>query len=146
MRLFLRYMSDHRFKEILQAELDLIGKTVEIKELEDDELLLSADVKYTVLSNALKTYFEEVPNTARSLLFSKLKSTISKSLREHTNGPPYIKYAGFLKDELHHSYQYLSTLFSQFSGSTLEKYILSQRIELVKHMLVKGKLPGNRIL
>lgn len=140
MKLFLQYMTDHRYKEILQAELGLIGHAYTIAELEETDLGIAPGMMYKVMNSALEKYEGEGSVTARSLLFAKLKTTVSESIRSHVDGPPYIKYAVYLSETLHHSYHYLSTLFSQMQGSTLEHYIISQRIELVKQMLVKEGL------
>jgi YesN/AraC family two-component response regulator len=129
-------MSDHRYKETLQEELQHIGETHTIAELEKNELLISSCVKYDLMKSALTKYFGKELSTARGLLFAKIKNMVYDTLRKHTNGPPYIKYSVFLSESLHYSYPYLSNLFSQMHGSSLEQYIIAQRIELVKHLLV----------
>lgn len=133
-------MSDRRFKEKLQTELELIGEPHGIEELEQRELAIPPEVMYNAMNSALIKYFGEVSNTARGLLFSKIKHTVSEALEKNSDGPPHIKYATYLSDKLDHSYHYLSTLFSQMNGTTLENYIIAQRIELVKHMLVEHGL------
>jgi AraC-like DNA-binding protein len=140
MKIFLRYISDLRYKELLKEELELIGEKYEISHLEESDLLISPEVKYKLLKNALAKYFGEVLCSAKGLLFIKLKTAVVETLRKHANGPPYIKYSSFLSEKLRHSYPYLSSLFSQMHGSTLEHYIISQRIEVVKRMLVQEGL------
>jgi AraC-like DNA-binding protein len=146
MKLFLRFMSDHRFKVLLQAELGSIGESHDIAELEDAQLAIPPDVKYKVMHSALVRYAGEVSNTREGLLLAQIKTTISEALEGNTDGPPYIRYAVYLSDKLHHSYPYLSAIFSHMNGSTLENYIISQRIELVKHMLVDKGLGLSEIV
>jgi len=140
MKLFLRYISDIRYKELLKEELEIIGYNCGISDLEESDLMIPPELKYKLLKSALSKYFGEIFSSARDLLFIKLKSTILETLRKHSNGPPYIKYSDHLSKKLHRSYPYLSSLFSQMHGSTLEQYIISQRIELVKQMLVRQGL------
>jgi YesN/AraC family two-component response regulator len=138
--MFLRYMSDQRYKELLQAEFALIGKIFSIKDLEKEDLMLDPHEKYTIMENALIKYYDDTCETNRSLLYKRIKKIVTETIRENVNGPPYIKYAVYLSDELNHSYPYISALFSHMHGSTLEHYIIMQRIEVVKQMLLKQAL------
>jgi AraC-like DNA-binding protein len=140
MKYFLRTMSDRRFKELLVAELELVGRTYTLEELEENELMIGADVKYTAMNNALKKCYEEKSGTSKSLLYERLKNTIRDAMQDNTNGPPYIKYSSYLSQTLNYSYPYLSALFSQMNGSTLEQYIITQRIEVAKRLLVEQGL------
>lgn len=140
MHIFLRYMSDEKFKKILQKKLHKKGYMLNIYELEECDLIIPSGVKYEMLKSALDEYYEEKWNTPRSILIKKLKITVIEAVRKHTNGPPYVKYATYLSGEFNHSYPYLSSLFSQTNGSTLEQYIITQRIEVVKKMLVQDGL------
>jgi AraC family transcriptional regulator len=114
----------------------LVGEFHEIVELENTELDIPPDVKYMVLQAALTKYVSETSNTRDSLLLEKIKKTVSAALESNSNGPPHIKFATYLSDTLHHSYPYLSTIFSKMNGCTLENYIISGRVELAKRMLV----------
>ncbi|MGE5428526.1 MAG: helix-turn-helix domain-containing protein, partial [Methylococcaceae bacterium] len=46
---------------------------------------------------------------------------------------------------LHRDYAYLSSLFSEVEGTTIEKYIINQKIERVKELLVYGELTLSEI-
>lgn len=50
-----------------------------------------------------------------------------------------------LSSELHHDYNYLSNLFSEVEGTTIEKYFIVQKIERVKELLVYGELSLSEI-
>jgi AraC-like DNA-binding protein len=41
-----------------------------------------------------------------------------------------------LSQHLHHDYSYLSNLFSEVEGITIEQYIINQKIEKVKELLM----------
>jgi AraC-like DNA-binding protein len=49
-------------------------------------------------------------------------------------------FSEILKTKLHKDYSYLSGLFSDVEGITIEKYIIHQKIEKVKELLVYGQL------
>jgi AraC-like DNA-binding protein len=46
---------------------------------------------------------------------------------------------------LHHDYNYISNLFSEIEGITIEKYFILQKIERVKELLVYDELTLNEI-
>jgi len=56
-----------------------------------------------------------------------------------------INISKYLADKLGMSYQYLSTLFSSMEGITIEKYIINQKIEKVKELLIYDDLTLSEI-
>ncbi|MFT4025150.1 MAG: AraC family transcriptional regulator, partial [Flavihumibacter sp.] len=50
-----------------------------------------------------------------------------------------------LGSRLHHDYNYLSNLFSEVEGTTVEKYFIAQKIEKVKELLVYDELSLSEI-
>ena len=50
-----------------------------------------------------------------------------------------------LNKQLHHDYNYLSNLFSEVEGLTIEKYFITQKIEKVKELLVYDELTLSEI-
>ena len=59
--------------------------------------------------------------------------------------PGHVNFSDFLSSELNHDYSYLSHLFSMVEGTTIEKYMILQRIEKVKELLVYDELTVNEI-
>jgi len=50
-----------------------------------------------------------------------------------------------LSSKLFHDYNYLSNLFSEVEGTTIEKYFIAQKIEKVKELLVYDELSLSEI-
>jgi len=50
------------------------------------------------------------------------------------------KLSSFITAKLHYDYSYLSDLFSSIEGITIEHYLITQRIERVKELLVYDQL------
>lgn len=50
-----------------------------------------------------------------------------------------------LSSRLHHDYNYLSNLFSEVEGTTIEKYFIAQKVERVKELLVYDELSLSEI-
>lgn len=70
----------------------------------------------------------------KAKLISKIKTIIVNSIH-HSSETTAINFSILLSEELNHDYSYLSRLFSGVEGITIEKYILSQKIERVKELL-----------
>jgi len=51
-----------------------------------------------------------------------------------------INFSTYISKKLGVSYQYISSLFSSMEGTTLEKYIINQKIEKVKELLVYDEM------
>ena len=63
----------------------------------------------------------------------------------HQNNNLKNNLSDILSDVLHHDYNYLSNLFSEIEGSTIEKYFIAQKIEKVKELLVYDELTLSEI-
>ena len=66
----------------------------------------------------------------------KIKATIIELIRypaDHKN--PY-NFSTYLARQLNKNYHYLSNLFSEKEGLTIEKYMILQKIEYVKELLI----------
>jgi AraC-like DNA-binding protein len=53
---------------------------------------------------------------------------------------PKPNYSDYISKKVNHDYNYLSNLFSRLQGITIEKYIIAQKIERVKELLVYDEL------
>jgi AraC-like DNA-binding protein len=54
-------------------------------------------------------------------------------------------FSSLLAGKLHKDYHYLSNLFSELEGTTIEQYIIQQKIERVKELLVYNELSLSEI-
>ncbi|WP_394347975.1 helix-turn-helix domain-containing protein [Ilyomonas limi] len=82
-------------------------------------------------------------NTSKKVkLFFKLcpvyKGWIQQD-EEHHN------FSDILSKSLHKDYSYLSSLFSEVEGITIEKYIINQKIEKVKELIIYDQLSLSEI-
>ena len=56
-----------------------------------------------------------------------------------------VNYSLYIESKLNRDYTYLSNLFSEVTGVTIEKYIINQKIERVKELLVYDELTISEI-
>ena len=53
---------------------------------------------------------------------------------------PNNNYSDYISKKLHHDYTYLSNIFSEVKGTTIQQYIIIHKIEKVKELLFYGEL------
>jgi AraC-like DNA-binding protein len=72
-------------------------------------------------------------------LIQKIKNVIIE-LVHYSQEPLTIKFSEFLSQKINHDYTYLANLFSEVTGTTIEKFFISHKIERVKELLVYDEL------
>lgn len=82
--------------------------------------------------------FELLDNSKQQLI-EKIKNTIINQVH-YTDGESTHNYSEILSKTLHKDYSYLSSLFSEVEGITIEKYIINQKIEKVKELIIYDEL------
>lgn len=61
-------------------------------------------------------------------------------MHEENDEKRNLNISAILSQELNYDYNYLSSLFSESEGITIEKYLIAQRIDRVKELLVYDEL------
>jgi AraC family transcriptional regulator len=108
-----------------------------------EEKELSKD-KLTDLQNALKLVGFELIDNKRSKIIEQIKTFIINTIH-YGDELPQKNFSELLSRHLHHDYSYISNLFSQVEGITIEQYIINQRIEKVKELLMYNDLSLSQI-
>jgi AraC-like DNA-binding protein len=98
----------------------------------------------------LKEFLEkegfELLDDKQSRLVEKIKTVVIRSIHHEDDFKPVtMNYSDFLARQTGYDYSSLSKLFSSVEGITIEKYIISQKIERVKEMLVYDELSLSEI-
>lgn len=96
-------------------------------------------IQLSQLKDNLFQYGLELIEDKKIILVEKIKTTIIEMIH-FSNEPPIVKFSIYLSDILNHDYTYLSNLFSEVNGTTIEHFIISHRIERAKEMLVYSEL------
>lgn len=96
------------------------------------------------LSNSLKAVGFELIDDRRSKLIEKIKTFVIDTVH-YKDEQPKKNYSELLSQHLHHDYSHLSNLFSEVEGITIEQYIINQKIEKVKELLMYDELSLSQI-
>lgn len=115
---------------------------VELGEVELNEHIPDAEMK--PIGEDLQKLGFEVIDDAKSRIIERIKNIIIRQVH-HSEGNMKVNYSTLIESELHKDYNYLSSLFSAITGITIEKYIIDQKIERVKELLVYNELTLSEI-
>jgi AraC family transcriptional regulator len=94
---------------------------------------LSAE-KGNELKAALYAAGFELIDDRKGRLIEQIKNLVVQTVH-YSDEPPVHKYSEVLSSKLLHEYSYLSKLFSETEGITIEQYIINQKIERVKELI-----------
>ncbi len=129
-----------RCKLLVKAELekmDIPYKNVELGEIELEEPV--SDQQQEDLKAALLRSGLELMDDKKAMLVEKIKRVIIEMVH-YADEFPDINFSDFLSDKLNHNYTYLSNLFSEVKGTTIEHFIILHKIEKVKELIVYDEL------
>ncbi len=145
MILKIKNMESSRCKTLVTHEMKKLGLqdiTVELGEVEFEGDISNEKLK--LFDSALKDLGLEILVDKRSRLVAKIKNAVYQ-LVYLTDDLPKPNYSDYISDKVNISYSSLSNVFSVRENITVEKYIILQRIERVKELLLYSDISLNDI-
>ena len=136
MKLFIKNMVSIRCKIIVKQELENLGLhyiVVELGEVEIRENI--SGKKLEALKIALLISGLELMDDQKAILIEKIKNTIVEMIH-YTEDLPKTNFSTYISKKLDYEYNYLSNLFSEVKGITIEHFIIAHKIELAKELLI----------
>ena len=144
-KLFIKNMVCPRCIMAVQHELDRLN--IPVKNIELGEVTLgrplSIDEK-TTLGDVLTGLGFKLIDDRKSQIIEQIKTTIIDFIHHRENEKKY-NLSEILSTSINQDYNYLSNLFSAIEGITIEKYVIAQKIEKVKELLVYDELTLSEI-
>lgn len=87
------------------------------------------------ISSRLTPHGFELIDDKKSKIIEKIKTTIINQIH-YINDKPKTNFSDLIESKLNRDYTYLTNLFSEIEGITIEQFIILQKIEKVKELLV----------
>lgn len=145
MKLYIKNMVCSRCKMVVRSEIekyDLQPLTIELGEVEIKEVLTKQQLQQ--LDTSLKALGFELIDDKKIQTIEKIKNAII-TLVHHSYNDLKTNLSNYITSQIHQDYNYLSNLFSEVEGTTIEKYFITHRIEKVKELLVYNELSLSEI-
>ena len=124
-----------RWREL--DKLKLKHTSIELGEVNLKKDITGDDREY--LRKGLLKKGLELIDDKKSQLIEKTK-TIIIELIHYSEENPKINYSDYISEKLDYNYNHLSSLFSEVTGTTIVNYIIINKIERVKELLLYDEL------
>lgn len=136
----------NRCIKVVKEELTNLGlsiKNIELGRVEIASQLESVTIEK--IDAVLKENGFKLIDDKKSRLIGQIKTIVIEFIHHNKKKPEHINSSDYLSGKMGYDYSYLSSLFSSVEGTTIEKYIINQKIEKVKELLVYDELSLNEI-
>jgi AraC-like DNA-binding protein len=129
-----------RCQMAVKSELEKLGLHHTRVELGETEIMeeLSAE-QLDNLNTSLKKIGLELLDDKKYIMVEKIKAIVI-GLVHYNEDQIKTNLSDYLIEKLNHNYTYLSNLFSEIKGTSIENFYLSNKIEKVKELLVYDEL------
>ncbi|MFT7197972.1 MAG: YesN/AraC family two-component response regulator [Marinoscillum sp.] len=140
MKLYIKYMVSLRCKMIVREELMNLGLKYILIDLGMVEVLedINEEQHDKLKENLLRSGLELLDDK-RSILIDKIKNVIIEMIH-YSDELPKINYSDYISEKLGYDYTYLSNIFSEVKGITVQNFIIIHKIEKVKELLLYDEL------
>ncbi|MBP6662020.1 MAG: helix-turn-helix transcriptional regulator [Paludibacter sp.] len=140
MKIYIKYMVSLRCKMVVKEELKKLGLHFIVVDLGEIEIMEDiSDAQREELKNALLNSGLELMDDKRSVLIEKIKNVVVEMIH-YSDELPKINYSDYISEKLDYDYTYLSNLFSEINGITIQQFIITHKIERVKELLFYDEL------
>lgn len=133
-------MVSNRCKLAVKKDLKKLGLHFVIVDLGEVELMetISVQQRDQIRTTLLKSGFE-LMDDKRAVLIEKIKNAIVEMVH-YSNEAVKINFSHYLSQKLNHDYTYMSNLFSEVQGTTIEQYMIAHKVERIKELIIYGEL------
>jgi AraC-like DNA-binding protein len=140
MILYIKYMVSLRCKMMVKEELKKIGLHYVNVDLGVVEIMEDiTEATFELLKINLARSGLELLDDKKSILIEKIKDVIIEMVH-YTDELPKVNYSDYISEKLNQDYTYLSNIFSEVKGITIQQFIINHKIERVKELLLYDEL------
>jgi AraC-like DNA-binding protein len=136
MKLYVKFMVSQRCKMMVKEELKKLGLRYVVVELGLVEIMedITKEQRELLKKNLLRSGLELL-DSKKSILIEKIKNVITEMIH-YSDEEPRVNYSEFISEKLQLDYTYLANIFSEVKGITIQQFIIINKIERVKELLL----------
>ena len=140
MKINIKYDINTAAKVILQENLERLGVPYEINGMGEIRIngMLTAE-QYIELESSIKKYGIKIIDNPKEAIVQKIKEVIIEMVYMEDK-LHYAKTSAYIADRMKLSYSYLSKIFSEVTYTSIENFMILQRIERAKQLIIEEKL------
>jgi AraC family transcriptional regulator len=145
MKLSIKNMVCNRCIMMVKSELEKLGlqpDAVRLGEAESSRDLSAEEKK--MLDTRFRELGFELLDDRKTRLIESVKTCIVETIH-YSEEPLKTTFSEYLSEKFQQDYSTLSKLFSEVQGMTIEQYVITQKIEKVKELLVYDELSLSEI-
>ena len=140
MKLYIKYMVSTRCKLAVKEVLKKLGLHFVMVDLGEIDIMEDiTDEQREVLRVELHNVGLELMDNKRAVLIEKIKNVIIEMVH-YSDELPKVNYSDYISEKLNHDYTYLSNIFSEVKGITIQQFIITHRVERIKEFLLYDEL------
>lgn len=140
MKIYIKYMVSIRCKMMVKEELRKLGLHFIVVDLGEFEIMEDlTTLQRDLLRAALLESGLELMDDKKAVLIEKIKSVIIEMVH-YSEEAIKINFSDYLSEKLKHDYTYMSNLFSEVQGTTIEQFIISHKVERIKELIIYDEL------
>jgi AraC-like DNA-binding protein len=138
-------MVSNRCKLAVKEVLKQMGLHFVVVDLGEVDIMENiTDSQREQMKTALHTSGLELMDDKKAMLIEKVKNMIVEMVHG-AEEMPKVNYSEFISKKLGYDYTYLANIFSEMKGITIEHYIIANKIERVKELLLYDELSLTQI-
>ncbi|MFD2247399.1 helix-turn-helix domain-containing protein [Pontibacter ruber] len=140
-KLYIKNMVCDRCKRVVAEELTRLGYAVLNVGLGEAEIAATGkEINLEEIQQVMADNGFDLLDDRKTQLIEKVKLAVIELIQQQGMADLHINTSEYIARKVGLDYNYLSSLFSAFEGITIEKYLILQRIEKVKELLVYNEL------
>ncbi len=144
-KLCIKNMVSIRCKMVVKAVLENLEMNYSNLELGEVEIIGKiSDTQHAQLKSDLLKCGLELMEDKKIILVEKIKAVLIEMIH-YSDELPDINFSVYLSQKLDLDYIYLSNLFAEVKGISIQQFIITHKIERVKELLVYGELSLSEI-
>ncbi len=140
MKLYIKYMVSLRCKMMVKEELKKLGLHFIVVELGEIDIMenLNPEQRKELKAGLMQSGLE-LMDDKKAVLIERIKNVIIEMIH-YSDELPKTNYSDYISEKLNHDYTYLSNVFSEVKGITIQQFIIIHKIERAKELMLYDEL------